>query len=1434
MPLSAQRWKQFAESRYAHERDALEFLRGVLQDRDPNFLYSNFEFIADDGSVNEIDALVVTQAGVFLVELKSRAGIVTGNRHLWDWEKDGHTITVDSPLTLVNSKARKLAGLLSKQRAFRGERQPWIEALVFLSAPGISVRLPESERMRICEREPRDKKPGIVAALLQREYFGNESARGPGVDRSVARRVAQALEDAGIRPSPRQRRVGDYVLKELIEENQFLAYQDFQAEHPTTRATRRVRLYNVAGKDKATREGVRRAALQEFQILESLDHPGILRALDFNEHELGPAILFRREADEVRLDHYLRQHGTTLTLDVRLSLARQIADAVRYAHSHRVVHRTLSPKSILVVHPESDRPEVRLFNWQAGRILATGSTSGSPVSRTATLHPGQYSEESALLYLAPESLLDPHGRDPMADVFSLGAIAFHIFSGRPPAMSATELNQVLTEHKGLPLGAALDGATPRLQELIREATAPDLLLRTETASDFLVGLDQVEEELTGPPTESLPDPLKAKPGEMLPHNLKVLRRLGGGACAIALLVQRGEEILVLKYAREAKDNDRIEKEFCIVSELRHELIVGVKDLLSFPGGNRGFLMEYAGEWDRKKEPTIDDEPRRDTLARELKVVGRLSLEFLSRFGEDLLKVVQYLEEKGVAHRDLKPDNIGIKEYAKKLHLKVFDFSLSSAPLDNVRVGTPPYLEPFLQLRNRWDTASERYSAAVILYEMATGTTPRWGDGQSAPHLIDAEATIEADFFDAPVRQDLNDFFRRCLQRDPRRRFDNATDMLLAWHNVFQRATVSDSRLPDPGAQERALENLRPDTLVSQIGLSTRAQNTLDRLSILTAQELAAQPPGRFSNLRGVGNKTRREIMDLVGKLRSKLPQSAIPDRSAIEIPTETSDEQPTGPLSLDTLTALLIPAATSASGKISRQILAQFLELDDSSPGAARYPTQAQIADSTGKARAQISQVITKARDRWRRSVPALTPVRAELADYLAAEGGIAEVGELAQFLLASRRSDAPEPMAARRAAAVVRAALEAEKPSETRRFSERRRDDGLLVALRKTEDVGGEIREIPFAEPALDYAEKLAEEARKLASADPLPSPLRVLETLRDVPAAIPALRDDSLVRLAGAVARVAVSPRLELYPKNLEALRALKLAQSAVAGAARITPAELSTRVRDRYPEAQPLPDRPDLDNLISESGLDLEWNETQGAYLAPLVPGLVSSTSLHRFQTVVTPGVTPGASPTFYTPPVELPRELEEAVEFERRLQAAYRAPSYFVLATEPKLKYLEMARQNLAKHFPMAIFNCEREFLAALQKEADSKRIRWDVILRADASKPDGNANNARDWDNLRKLAANAARHVAEQIRSRTRSMLLIYPGLLGRYGQLSILDELADALGSHSLWLLTGSEHQAASPMVDGQAIPARPTQWAWIPTKWLDNEFRKIKGGSAA
>src|SRR5260370_11740477 len=204
--------------------------------------------------------------------------------------------------------------------------------------------------------------------------------------------------------------------------------------------------------------------------------------------------------------------------------------------------------------------------------------------------------------------------------------------------------------------------------------------------------------------------------------------------------------------------------------------------------------------------------------------------------------------------------------------------------------------------------------------MSTAKTPRWGDGQSATHLIDAEVTIDSDLLDAPVRDSLYALCEKAFERDPGGRYDNAADMLAAWHNAFARAAATDSRGTDELAQQIALESVRPDTLVSQLGVSARAQNTLDRLGIYTAQELAAQPPGRFSSLRGVGNKTRREIMDLIGKLRTRLPQPAIPDRSIVEgsawIPADNTD----APSSLDALPAHPLPREPTSTAKLTHHI----------------------------------------------------------------------------------------------------------------------------------------------------------------------------------------------------------------------------------------------------------------------------------------------------------------------------------------------------------------------------------------------------------------------------------------------------------------------------------------------------------------------------------
>ena len=156
----------------------------------------------------------------------------------------------------------------------------------------------------------------------------------------------------------------------------------------------------------------------------------------------------------------------------------------------------------------------------------------------------------------------------------------------------------------------------------------------------------------------------------------------------------------------------------VLQQCRHPHIVEYCGLLAM-GDRLCVLMRRAGQ---------------ETLGQRLRKEGRLHVDLLQRFGDDLLGVIKYLEDTGIAHRDIKPDNIGVGPMGRsdRLHLVLFDFSLSRTPPDNIRAGTTGYLEPLLPLRKppRWDLYAERYAAAVTLYELAAGphNLPRWGDG----------------------------------------------------------------------------------------------------------------------------------------------------------------------------------------------------------------------------------------------------------------------------------------------------------------------------------------------------------------------------------------------------------------------------------------------------------------------------------------------------------------------------------------------------------------------------------------------------------------------------------------------------------------------------------------------------------------------------------
>ena len=70
------------------------------------------------------------------------------------------------------------------------------------------------------------------------------------------------------------------------------------------------------------------------------------------------------------------------------------------------------------------------------------------------------------------------------DVFSLGAIAYLLFTGTPPAASLLELAERLRTGHGLRISDALDGAVQALQDLVQSSTQPEVSSRIATVDEF--------------------------------------------------------------------------------------------------------------------------------------------------------------------------------------------------------------------------------------------------------------------------------------------------------------------------------------------------------------------------------------------------------------------------------------------------------------------------------------------------------------------------------------------------------------------------------------------------------------------------------------------------------------------------------------------------------------------------------------------------------------------------------------------------------------------------------------------------------------------------------------------------------------------------------------------------------------------------------------
>ena len=171
MPDPEKNWKTVTRSQFPWEQEALDFIYEQFPAQDNYRAWANFEFIADDGSINEVDVLVAGPEGIFLVEIKSKPGDLSGDTRDWTWDHEGRRTTDENPVLLTNRKCKRLKSLLARQKAFKKEGMPFIEPLVFVSHPGVINHLSGNAEHYVCLRDT-PTRPGIMAAIRRRECPG--------------------------------------------------------------------------------------------------------------------------------------------------------------------------------------------------------------------------------------------------------------------------------------------------------------------------------------------------------------------------------------------------------------------------------------------------------------------------------------------------------------------------------------------------------------------------------------------------------------------------------------------------------------------------------------------------------------------------------------------------------------------------------------------------------------------------------------------------------------------------------------------------------------------------------------------------------------------------------------------------------------------------------------------------------------------------------------------------------------------------------------------------------------------------------------------------------------------------------------------------------------------------------------------------------------
>lgn len=261
-------------------------------------------------------------------------------------------------------------------------------------------------------------------------------------------------------------------------------------------------------------------------------------------------------------------------------------------------------------------------------------------------------------------------------------------------------------------------------------------------------------------------------GEKIDGRYLLLELIGEGGMANVykaddLLEHRPVAIKILKpeFINNQELLRRFKNESRAISVLNHPNIVKVYDV-SFRERIQYIAMEYVDGITLKEYIEQRGEP--------------LTYKEVIHFSTKVLDALQHAHDKGIVHRDIKPQNIMISSTG---NVKVMDFGIArlarseSHTATDQAIGSVHYISPEQAQGDVTDARADIYSTGIMMYEMLTGTLPFESDNAVAIALKQiSDQALPILQANPSVPEGLADITMKAMAKDPRQRYQSALAM----------------------------------------------------------------------------------------------------------------------------------------------------------------------------------------------------------------------------------------------------------------------------------------------------------------------------------------------------------------------------------------------------------------------------------------------------------------------------------------------------------------------------------------------------------------------------------------------------------------------------------------------------------------------------------